>query len=65
MASTGSSSVLGSCRYARGFLQMPIRHTPVSFLLTRSYLKALVMISAKAGRAFSRVRASNDDERGL
>jgi len=63
VALIGSSSVLAWRKYA--ICGLSIQHTPPSSFCRKPYLKAIVTLSAKAGRAFSCAQASNHRERGL
>jgi hypothetical protein len=65
-ALVGFSSVLGWRQYARcGFMHMRIQHTTASFFFRKPYLKAIGMLSAKAGQGASCAQASSHRERGL
>jgi hypothetical protein len=62
----GFSSVLGWGQYAFcGFMHMRIPQTTAPFFCRKPFLKAIGMLSAKAGQGASCAQASSHRERGL
>jgi hypothetical protein len=54
------------CQYALcGFVHMHIQHTTESSFCKKPHLKAIGMLSVKAGQGTSCARASSHRERGL